>query len=92
MRTFSMARYDWNGFKDILTRVGTVVAVSAEHALETAIRTWGRAHYVALELPLVPYGHDNRAAVSCDPTGAHYHWHTTYVGKLCVYSPYHVDA
>jgi hypothetical protein len=92
MRNFSITRYTWNGFRDLITSVGNVVACSQSHALEVAIKTFGAAHYTALELPLVPYGFDNRAAVSVEPTGLYYWWHTTYVGKLCVYSPYHFDA
>jgi hypothetical protein len=92
MRNFSITRYTWNGCKDVITRLGNVVACSQSHALEVAIKTFGAAHYTALELPLVPYGFEYRDSVSCDPTGAYYSWHTTYVGKLCLYSPYHIDA
>lgn len=84
MRSYSITRYDWNGFRDVLTRVGSVVACSTGHALETAIRTWGKAHYTALELPATPYCQD-------EPIGAWYSWHTTHVGKTCLYSPYHVS-
>jgi hypothetical protein len=85
MRHFSITRYDWNGFRDNITRVGGVIACSLEHALEQAIRTYGPAHYTALELPATP-----------DPTevhsGAYYSWHITSVGKQDLRSPYVFDA